>query len=107
MDLQIPFIYTDNHIRNVLILQLTCLRNLYESRDNDSSQIYVDQIDEWQQTLKMNEDLKEQNTFIENRSFISDSFQDALIRLLQIKRMKMKMESEMPVRILQVLAFHL
>jgi hypothetical protein len=71
------FIYTDNHIRNVLIPQLTYLRNLYEARDNDSSKIYADQIDVWQQTLKLNEDLKEQSTFIENRSFSAGTSYEA------------------------------
>jgi hypothetical protein len=74
------FIYTDSHIRDVLIPQLTYLRNIYDARDNDSSQIYADQIDVWQQTLKLNEDLKEQSIFIENRSFSSgvsyESFQE-------------------------------
>ena len=65
------FMYTDDHIKNVLIPQLTYLRNLYDARDNDSSKIYADQIDVWQQTLKLNEDLKKQSTFIENRSFSS------------------------------------
>lgn len=65
------FMYTDSHIKNVLIPQLTYLRNLYDARDNDSSKIYADQIDIWQQTLKLNEDLKKKSTFIENRSFSS------------------------------------
>ena len=78
------FIYTDTHIRNVLIPQLTYLRNLYESRENDSAQIYADQIDVWQQTLKLNEDLKAQSAFIENRSFSSgvayEAFQEIATR---------------------------
>jgi hypothetical protein len=65
------FMYTESHIRNVLIPQLTYLRNYYEARDNDSSKIYANQIDAWQQTLKINEDLKKQSNFIENRSFSS------------------------------------
>ena len=65
------FIYTDSHIRNVLIPQLTYLRNHYLMNDNDSSKIYSDQIDVWQQTLKLNEDLKNGSSFIENRSFSS------------------------------------
>jgi hypothetical protein len=65
------FMYTEGHIQNVLIPQLTYLRNYYDARDNDSSKIYADQIDAWQQTLKINEDLKKQSTFIENRSFSS------------------------------------
>ncbi len=65
------FMYTESHIQNVLIPQLTYLRNYYEARDNDSSKIYTDQIDAWQQTLKLNEDLKKESTFIENRSFSS------------------------------------
>ena len=63
------FMYTDNHIRNVLIPQLSYLRDYYEAQDNDSSMIYVDQIEVWQQTLSRNEELKENSTFIENRSF--------------------------------------
>ncbi len=65
------FIYTDNHIRNVLIPQLTYIRNLYLSNNNDSAHIYADQIDLWQQTLKLNEDLKAKSIYIENpnRSF--------------------------------------
>jgi hypothetical protein len=74
------FMYTDSHIRNVIIPQLTYLRDLYEAKDNDSSKIYADQIDVWQQTLKINEDLKKEATFIENRSFSSglsyESFQE-------------------------------
>ncbi|MCF8381530.1 MAG: thrombospondin type 3 repeat-containing protein [Bacteroidales bacterium] len=63
------FIYTEGHIRNTLIPQLAYLRDYYEARDNDSAQIYVDQIDVWQQTLKLNQDLKDKASFIENRSF--------------------------------------
>jgi hypothetical protein len=65
------FMYTESHIKNVLIPQLNYLRNYYEARDNDSSKIYAVQIDAWQQTLKLNEDLKKKSTFIENRSFSS------------------------------------
>jgi hypothetical protein len=65
------FIYTESHIRNVLIPQLSFLRDLYEKQQNDSADIYANQIDVWQQTLKLNEDLKADSKFIENRSFSS------------------------------------
>jgi len=71
------FIYTDSHIRNVLIPQLTYLRNFYTLNKNDSAKIYSDQIDVWQQTLKLNDDLKMQGKFIENRSFSSGSSYEA------------------------------
>jgi hypothetical protein len=71
------FIYTDSHIRNVLIPQLTYLRNYYSLNDNDSAKIYGDQIDVWQQTLKLNADLKMQSKFIENRSFSSGASYEA------------------------------
>ncbi len=63
------FIYTENHIRNVLIPQLEQLRDIYEIAGSDSAKIYANQIDVWTQTLELNRDLKEKAVKLENRSF--------------------------------------
>ena len=70
-DFATTFIYTESHIRNVLIPQLTYLHDLYEKSGNDSAAIYANQIDVWQQTLKMNTDLKKSSGYINNVSFSS------------------------------------
>ena len=63
------FIYTENHIRNVLIPQLAQLRDIYIATGSDSAKIYENQIGVWQQTLALNQDLKKTAVKIENRSF--------------------------------------
>ncbi len=63
------FMYTDHHIRHVLIPQLEQLRDLYIAEQSDSAKIYANQIKVWQQTLNINEEQKKKATFIENRSF--------------------------------------
>lgn len=63
------FIYTENHIQDVLIPQLEQLRDIYLGEDSDSAKIYENQINAWQQILELNKDLKEKAKFIENKSF--------------------------------------
>jgi len=63
------FMYTEDHIRNVLIPQLTQLRDLYQNEGSDSAKLYENQIKVWQQTLNNNEEEKKKAAFIENRSF--------------------------------------
>jgi len=67
------FIYTENHIANVLIPQLEQLRDIYLANGSDSATIYQNQISAWQQTLSINKKLKKSAEFIENRSFSSGS----------------------------------
>lgn len=71
------FIYTEDHIRNVLIPQLTKIRNIYLAQGSDSAKLYTDQIDVWNQTLRMNEDLKKKATFLENKSISAGSLYEA------------------------------
>jgi len=63
------FMYSGNHIRNNLIPGLAYIRDIFAAADNDSADFYSNQIDVWNQTLKMNEDLKEESSFLENYSF--------------------------------------
>lgn len=63
------FMYTENHIEEVLIPQLDDIRRLYEQKGSDSTAFYANQISVWRQTLQANADLKESAIFIENRSF--------------------------------------
>ena len=63
------FIYTEGHIRNVIIPQLQDIRNIYRAENSDSARLYQIQIDSWQQTLDLNQELKEDAEFIENISF--------------------------------------
>lgn len=67
------FIYTEDHIRNVLIPQLAQLRDIYLASGSDSAMIYTRQIGIWDQTLHLNDSLKTAATFIENRSFSAGS----------------------------------
>ena len=67
------FIYTENHIRNILIPQLAQIRDVYVRTGSDSAKIYENQIDVWQQTLALNQDLKKKAVKIENRSFSADA----------------------------------
>ena len=67
------FMYTDSHIRNVLIPDLVRLENIYQKANNDSSKIYTNQIDVWNQTLERNQELKEKAIKISNRSFSAGS----------------------------------
>jgi len=71
------FIYTEDHIRNVLIPQLTQIRNIYLAQGSDSAALYTNQINVWLQTLKLNEDLKQKAEFIENRSVSAGSKYEA------------------------------
>ena len=64
------FMYTGNHIRNVLIPQLTQLRDIYQAAGTDDSvAVYNNQIKVWEQTLNINGEQKKKAAFIENRSF--------------------------------------
>ncbi len=63
------FMYTGNHIRNVLIPQLKQLRDIYQSQGSDSAAIYNNQVKVWEQTLNINNEQKKNAKFIENRSF--------------------------------------
>ena len=65
------FIYTDGYIKDVVIPQLTQIRNIYLSQDSDSAKIYSNQITIWQQTLKLNEDLKRKAVVKDNFSVSS------------------------------------
>ncbi|NOY36184.1 MAG: T9SS type A sorting domain-containing protein [Chlorobi bacterium] len=67
------FIYTENHIRNVLIPQLEQIRDLYTGVNEDSAKIYQRQIKNWEQILNLNTNLKDEAEFIENRSFSAGS----------------------------------
>ena len=67
------FMYTDSHIRNVLIPDLERLEGIYKNANNDSSKIYTNQIDVWRQTLERNRELKEKAHKINNRSFSAGS----------------------------------
>lgn len=70
-DFATTFIYTENHIRNVLIPQLAYLRDYYEVLENDSARIYANQVKVWNQTLKLNTDLKQRSKYVDNISFSS------------------------------------
>ncbi len=63
------FMYTENHIRNVLIPQLKDIKKIYEQKQSDSVALYENQISVWEQILERNKTLKEEATFIENKSF--------------------------------------
>jgi len=63
------FMYTEDHIRQVLIPQLRGIRDFYESNQSDSAAIYDNQISVWQQTVEQNAENKRAATFLENRSF--------------------------------------
>lgn len=67
------YIYTEDHIRNVLIPDLNRLAVLNEVNNPDTSAFYLDQISVWQQTLQRNEDLKRAAVFIENKSFSANA----------------------------------
>lgn len=67
---QTTFVYTEDHIRNVLVPDLKDIRDLYESAGkSDSAKIYAGQINIWEQMLERNRALKKDATFVENRSF--------------------------------------
>lgn len=65
------FIYTESHIRNVLIPQLEHIRDLYAGVNADSTAIYQNQIKTWQEILTLNTDLKKKAEFSKNISFSS------------------------------------
>lgn len=67
------FMYTESHIRNVLIPDLAAIENLYKKENNDSSKLYANQIDVWRQTLERNQELKQKAVKINNRSFSAGS----------------------------------
>ncbi len=62
------FIYTENHISQVLIPQLQQLKSYYQEINPDSAVLYENQISVWEQTLTLNQELKDKAQFVENRS---------------------------------------
>ncbi len=63
------YVYTEDHIRKVLIPQLHDLIELNKFENPDTADYYVSQVKVWEQTLQRNEDLKNDAVFVENRSF--------------------------------------
>lgn len=63
------FMYTEDHIREVLIPQLGGIRDFFAGNQSDSAAIYDNQISVWQQILEQNAENKRMATFVENRSF--------------------------------------
>jgi len=64
------YIYTENHIRNTVIPQLTDLRDLSQG---DSALIYENAISVWQQVLEQNETLKKDAIFAKRDPNLPDS----------------------------------
>jgi len=63
------FMYTEEHVRDVLIPQLTGIRRVYEQNGSDSARIYENQIAVWKQVLDQNKENKSKAPLVENRSF--------------------------------------
>ncbi len=63
------FMYTEEHVSDVLIPQLGGIRDFYEQTNSDSARIYENQISVWKQVLEQNATNKRNATFLENRSF--------------------------------------
>ena len=72
-DFATTFMYTDKHIRGTLIPQLEQLRQIVQESNPDSVAFYDNQIEVWQQTLQLNEALKEDALFTINRSWDAGS----------------------------------
>jgi hypothetical protein len=63
------FMYTESHIADVLITQLTYIRDYYKtSGSSDSALVYDKQISEWNQVLENNHKNIEEASFVENIS---------------------------------------
>lgn len=60
------FVYTEGHVKNVLLKQLNTLKRLATGDSVDLIQTYIDV---WEQTLKKNAENREKGTFKENISF--------------------------------------
>ncbi|MEM6377800.1 MAG: thrombospondin type 3 repeat-containing protein, partial [Bacteroidota bacterium] len=63
------FMYTEEHVSDVLLPQLGEIRDFYQQSNADSAKIYENQISVWKQVLEQNAANKRNATFIENRSF--------------------------------------
>jgi len=63
------FMYTEQHVRDILIPQLSGIRDIYEQNGSDSARIYDNQIAVWKQVLDQNQENKSKATLVENRSF--------------------------------------
>ncbi len=63
------YMYTENHITNVLIPQLEQIRDTYLSKGNDSAEIYTNQIKVWEQVVSSNHENILKANKIENISF--------------------------------------
>ena len=63
------FMYTEEHIRQTLIPQLTGIRDYYQEVNPDSAVIYNNQLGVWKQVLDNNQANKKAAAFVENRSF--------------------------------------
>lgn len=63
------FMYTEQHLEEVLIPQLTDIRGFYEQSGSDSAKIYDNQIAVWKQVLDQNKENKSRASMLENRSF--------------------------------------
>ncbi|PHN08002.1 thrombospondin type 3 repeat-containing protein [Flavilitoribacter nigricans] len=67
------YTYTESHIRNSLLPDLSRLRDLNATNNPDTAAYFADQIAVWEQALQRNEELKEKAKFKENRSFSANA----------------------------------
>ncbi|MEL7118407.1 MAG: hypothetical protein AAFO07_03170, partial [Bacteroidota bacterium] len=63
------FMYTEDHVENILIPQLRGIRDFYRTTNSDSAAIYETQINVWKQVVEENAKNKRNAKFKENRSF--------------------------------------
>ncbi len=63
------FIYTEDHIQNVVIPELQSIYEYYNAQNNDSALLYQNQINVWNQILEKNQQNIADAEFIENISF--------------------------------------
>lgn len=63
------YVYTEDHIRNVILPDLRRFRDISADIDPEESARYDSQLKVWEQVLQQNEMLKGQAVFRENRSF--------------------------------------
>jgi len=82
--ISVHYMYTENHIREVVIPKLHRLKRF--TSDLDSIAFYDDQINIWQQTLQLNQDLKKQAIDIGTFQFNGGGAEQSYERSVEISK---------------------
>lgn len=99
------YLYTETHIRNTLMPQIRFLRD--NSTDPDSVAYFNNQLSVWEQTLQRNQDLKDDATWVQNRSFSANAPFESFTTATTSKTLTVEFMQEIDTEVATELGFEI